>query len=98
MRKYKKEEIKQLKEIENGIICDICKKTIREENDYKSEFRTKMSHFYEVSTHHNDWGNDSIESYQYYDICSEECLFKFLKKYFDGQDATLCCEIEEIRI
>lgn len=98
MRKYKKEEIKQIKEIENEIICDICNKKIKEEEDYKTPYRTKMTHFYEVSTHHNDWGNDSIDSFEYRDICSEECLFEFLKKYFDGTDGTLQCEIEEVKI
>ena len=98
MREYKKEEIKQVKKIENGVICDVCNKKIREEEDYKSAYRTKMSHFYEVTTHHNDWGNDSIDSYEYKDICSEECLITFLKKYFNGEDATLCCDIEEVKI
>ena len=98
MRKYKKQEIKQIEEIENEIICDICKKKIKEEEDYKTSYRTKMTHFYEVSTHHNDWGRDSIDSYEDRDICGEECLFKFLKEYFDGTDGTFCCDIEEVKI
>ncbi len=88
MRKYKEKEI--------GITCDMCKKEILNEKDYKRDFRTKMSHYYEVTTHHNDWGNE--DSYEYIDICSESCLFNFLKKYYDGTDGTLCCEIEEHRI
>ena len=98
MRKYKRKEIKKYEEIENETICDICKKQILGEEDYKTSFRTKMSHFYEITTHHNDWGNDSVDSYEYFDACCEECLFKFLKEYFDGTDATLCCEIKEKRI
>ena len=98
MRKYKEKEIKRIEEIEIGITCDMCKKEILNEEDYKSEFRTKMSHYYKVTTHHHDWGNDSIDSYNYIDICSESCLFNFLKKYYDGKDGTLCCEIEERRI
>lgn len=98
MRKYKKKEITKIEETEIGITCDMCKKEILNEEDYKSEFRTKMSHYYEITTHHNDWENDSIDSYEYRDICSENCLFNFLKDYYDGTDGTLCCEIEEHRI
>jgi hypothetical protein len=98
MREYKEKEIKQIEEVENGIICDICKKKIKEEEDYKSRYRTKMSHFYEVTTHHNDWGNDSVDSYRDYDFCNEDCLFEFLKKYFDGKDGTLQCDIVEVKI
>ena len=98
MREYKRKEIKKIQETEVGIACDICKRKIKEEKDYESVYRTKMSHFYEVTTHHNDWGNDSIDSYEYRDICGEECLFKFLKEYFDGTDGTLQCEIEEVKI
>ena len=97
MRKHETKEIKKVEEVENGIICDICKKEIKGEKDYKRRY-LKMEHFYEVTTHHHDWGNDSIDSYENRDICGEECLFKFLKEYFDGTDATLCCEIEEVRI
>lgn len=98
MRKYRIKEIKKKEETEIGIVCDICKKIITDEKDYESSYRTRMSHYYEVETHHNDWGNDSIDSYNDKDICSEECLFNFLKKYFNGEDATLCCNIEEVRI
>lgn len=98
MNKYKIKEVTHKEEVVIGTICDECKKEILNEQDFQDRFRKRMSHYFEVSTHHNDWGNDSVDSYQHYDVCSEECLFKFLKKYFDGADATLCCEIEEIRI
>ena len=57
-----------------------------------------MSHYYEISTHHNDWGNDSIDSYESKDICNENCLFNFLKEYYNGSDGSLYCNIEEVRI
>ena len=38
--------------------------------------------YYRVSTHHHDWGNDSCESYEYYDFCCVECLTKFVQDFW----------------
>ena len=35
--------------------CDICKKEIENNKSY-----------WRLTTHHNDWGNDSIDSYEYF--------------------------------
>ena len=40
------------------------------------------------NTNHSDWGNDSCESYSYFDICSYECLEKHQKSYFDTASGT----------
>lgn len=49
--------------------CDVCGKVI--------DART----WFLVSTHHSDWGNDSFESLEYYDICSDKCVTEFAGKY-----------------
>ena len=54
------------------MFCDICKKEIKHKSDY-----------WEVTTHHHDWGNDSIESYKCFDICSVECLKNKFNEYCD---------------
>lgn len=80
---YTPEEVKELekstgKEIKNkftkvfetGCTCDICKKEIKENSVY-----------IRVNTGHREWGNDSIDSIQWYDICSTECLDKLYQQF-----------------
>lgn len=56
-----------------GVECDICNKIIpvlkRGENRY-----------FEVTTGHRDWGNDSCESVETIDICPE-CVSKYVSDY-----------------
>jgi len=98
MNKYKIKEVTHKEKVVIGTICDECEKEILNEQDFQDRLRKRMSHYFEVSTHHNDWGNDSIDSYEDYDICSEKCLLEFLRKYFDGKDCSYCCDIKQVRI
>ena len=50
--------------------CDICKKDIDTDKGY-----------WELTTGHHDWGNDSVDSIEYFDICSEDCLRKKFDEY-----------------
>lgn len=43
--------------------CDICKKEID---------TNKGS--WELTTGHHDWGRDSVDSVEHFDVCSEACL------------------------
>ena len=61
--------------VERKLICDICGKEIKNGNGY-----------WEVETHHNDWGNDSVESYEHFDVCSIECLKKKFDEYCDDSN------------
>ena len=36
---------------------------------------------WELTTGHYDWGNDSIDSIEYLDICSEDCLREKFDEY-----------------
>lgn len=56
--------------VEQKLICDICGKEIKHGSGY-----------YDVSTCHGDWGNDSYESHKDFDICSVECLKNKFDKY-----------------
>ena len=56
--------------VKRELICDICKKEIQHDAGY-----------WEVTTHHNDWGNDSCESYEHFDVCSIECLKSKFNEY-----------------
>lgn len=84
MREYK--TIETITKIDKlaGIKCDICKKEI-------------TGKYWQLTTHHDDWGNDSIESYSHYDLCSKECINKALDDYInDCEDScTQCFELEQ---
>jgi len=54
--------------------CDVCKKEITAES------------YWELTTHHNDWGNDSIESYESFDVCSKDCMRKKFEEYLEDSD------------
>lgn len=64
-----------------GIECDICGKVIDgEPRGYKDDDRV----YYEVTTSHHDWGNESIESIVHRDICPD-CLIGFVDLDRDGR-------------
>lgn len=71
------------------IVCDKCKKEIPccEYDDIKSEY-------FNVHTCHNSWGNDSIDSHKYFDLC-KSCVKEFTLNYIDDGYPTR--EIEIIR-
>lgn len=76
--------------------CDVCGKNIPQ-----SAFGYGNEHpFFLITTHHNDWGNDSGESYQYYDACCPQCAVEFAQKYlsdcFEGINSCVM-EIEHKR-
>ena len=68
--------------------CDICNKEIENNKSY-----------WKLTTHHSDWGNDSIESYEYFDVCSKECMRNKFEEYLEdsGDDRysnTMCFDVE----
>lgn len=48
--------------------CDECGKEITD-------------HYWYLRTHHSDWGNDSCESFETFDLCSPDCLRKKFEEY-----------------
>lgn len=71
-------------EILVAVKCDICGKEI-------------TGKFWQLTTHHHDWGNDSIDSYEYKDLCSRECINKALDDYIKNcaVSDTQCFELEQ---
>ena len=47
-----------------GIECDICNKVIPVSKGIESKY-------FEVTTGHHEWGNDSCESIEHHDICPD---------------------------
>lgn len=69
--------VKITKSITEKVTCDVCGKTIADEKHRYAEYWT-------LTTGHNDWGNDSCESYEDFDLCSKGCVQKKLNEYFDN--------------
>lgn len=84
MREYKTIEKIVKTDIPTSIKCDICKKEI-------------TGKFWNLTTHHHDWGNDSIDSYEHFDLCSRECINKALDDYINNckTSDTQCFELEQ---
>lgn len=59
--------------------CDVCGKIILKENEDKITYC--IGKHWGLTIGHYDWGNDSRDSVESYDICSAECLEKELQKY-----------------
>jgi hypothetical protein len=85
MKIYEKKEVSVIKETLTKIECDICGKDINTEQEH-----------YEVTTGHHDWGNDSCESIENIDVCSDECLQKEFNSYLKYESSTKYIEIERI--
>jgi len=69
--------------------CDVCNAQTADKECYKQEWH----HF---NKHHQGWGNDSIDSYEYYDVCSVDCFVRQLQEsipglaeYYAGNDAKI---------
>lgn len=59
--------------------CDVCKKEI-------------TGHFWEITTGHYDWGNDSVDSVENKDCCSIECLGEEFGHYLTRSNGVLNSE------
>ena len=49
--------------------------------------------YYYVTTAHNDWGNDSCDSIEHYDICPN-CINNFVADYLGDENASPSAYIE----
>jgi len=78
-------------------ICDNCGKEITISR--KTGLGNQYNYFL-ITTHHHDWGNDSIESYEYYDACCPTCALEMAEKYLVNAYSdrnTKEIEIEHVR-
>jgi len=91
-------KILTIRECVVGKKCDICGKEIPP--TVKSfGYGKPLYDYYEVTTSHGDWGNDSVESYEHFDACSPNCADKLWKEYIrdsSGTANTKCISIEHI--
>lgn len=82
IRKYMKTMmVKQKTESRREVVCDGCGAVIQ-------------NYLYQVTTHHDRWGNDSIESYETKHFCCRNCMNIFLDTYWEDEELTNQAEIE----
>ena len=69
--------VKEMKEVmvckEGKLICDACKKEI--------DITKQNEIYYHVCSGHNEWGNDSVDSVESFDACSDGCLITLVKEW-----------------
>jgi hypothetical protein len=75
LREYETKKVE--KKVLSKVTCDVCKKEIKKGEEY-----------YNVTTHHNDWGNDSVDSFKDFDICSDDCLKVKFVEFVKAQEET----------
>ena len=81
-----------------GKKCDVCGKEILP-TVIPHKYGEPVYDYYEITTHHNDWGNDSGDSYEHFDACSPDCAYKMWEEYIHdsaGTRKTKCIEVEHI--
>lgn len=85
IKKITKKVIKEVEETISSVgVCDVCGK---EFNYYEEGFnKTKRAHYYHIVTGHYDWGNDSCDSIESKDACSDECLSRFTQEWLKNKD------------
>ena len=82
------------------ITCDICGKVICDFNATPPEgCSCEGVTYFTLTTGHYDWGNDSCDSVEHEDICSEDCVKTALIRYFKGtqQSNTAYFELSKAR-
>jgi hypothetical protein len=68
----------------DSVSCNICKSPI-----------IKGQKHFTVTTSHSDWGNDSHESAQYKDICSDACASVEFNRYLHSDQITKKIKFEQ---
>ena len=77
-------------EVTTSIKCDVCGKV--HNGDYTPE------EWHEISIHHHHWGNDSVESYEYFDVCSPECYWQKIKECVAEYEGFTDAKIDDFEI
>ena len=86
IRKYMRTKlVEQRTEERREVICDGCGQTVRDGEG-----------FFEISTGHRRWGNDSVDSLEMRHFCCKVCMDAFLDDYWRTPEDTDHADIEFI--
>ena len=86
VKKYIDKTVEVYESVLDKVICDTCNKEI------------ESGKYFEVTTGHHRWGNDSMESFKESDYCSKECLDVAYNKYYDEILETDYFNIEVVKL
>ena len=71
------------------ITCDICGKVICDfDATSPSSSAGESAEYFALTTGHHDWGNDSPDSIEHKDICSDDCVKTALIDYFKESEGS----------
>jgi len=93
-REYGEREVTTIEKRCIGTSCDTCGKEI----SMPEQPENYGWHYYHVMTSHSDWGNDSVDSIEYHDFCSYDCLKTHQDKYFKDARGSEEYEISRERV
>jgi hypothetical protein len=70
------------KEVIYAYKCDHCTKVEEGERTQSGE-GDQPDGWHSFRSHHDDWGNDSIETFNNHDVCSWACYLAIVRKVFE---------------
>jgi len=85
-----KKEVTEFKEVVIARKCDVCGKT--HEGKYTPDEWHTFNH------HHNEWANDSIDSYKYHEVCSPQCYWTKFKECVEDLKGRSSAKVDEFEI
>lgn len=87
---YIKEKRPVLKDIVIACKCDCCGKVVAGDS-YPTDWHS-------FSSHHSDWGNDNVDSYEYWLVCSPDCYIKIISGLLNSNKDRDSFELDEMSI
>lgn len=75
MKNMREERV--MKPVVYQTVCDGCGKTVEGE---------PPEGWTDFSSHHSDWGNDSVDTHQDYDVCSWACYLTVVRRVFEDYE------------
>jgi len=85
-----KKEVTEIKTITVAIKCDVCG-NIHNGTDVPDEWHS-------FNHNHNEWGNDSCDSFEYHQVCSPECYWVKFKECVINLDGITWAKVDEFEI
>lgn len=86
-------ETKEVTETKSVVVahkCDVCGK-INNGKNIPDEWHS-------FNHHHNEWGNDSIDSYEYHEVCSPVCYWTKFKECVKDLEGYSDAKVDDFEI
>ena len=90
MKVQKVKKVTEVKKVTVAHKCDVCGKV--------HEGKCIPDDWHQFNHHHNEWGNDSIESYEYHEVCSAECYVVKFKECVKDLEGVRDGKVDEFEI